>query len=182
LHYRGWLQGPGSAVRAAELFNEGWAPLLVVTGYQQLGLPKSEAELFADIAISRGVPEKAILREPYASNTGLNISLSQKLLESHGVIPKTVILVHKPYMSRRFLATAEAQWRGSNPHFIVQHEHTSFETYAEKNGYRDTVYKLLGDFGRMSFYVEKGFQSFQHIPDEIQAAYDTLLSRGYTTR
>lgn len=172
----------GVATYAAELYNAGFAPKLVVSGFQQPGLEKTEADLFADVALSLGVPESAILREPNAANTGQNITLPQELLTQHNITPKTIILVHKPYMARRFLATAEAQWKGEKPVFITRHEPISRVEYMLRQGRGEVIRKMLGDFQRMRPYAKKGFQSPQVIPDEVQQAYDTLIWRGHKTR
>lgn len=172
----------GVASYASELYSTGFAPLLVFSGYQQSGMDMTEAELFSREAISRGVPESAILREPLAINTGQNITLSQKLLIEHGIVPKTIILVHKPYMSRGFLATAEAQWQGDKPVFITRHEQISRVGYTLRQGRGEVIQKMLGDFQRMRPYAKKGFQSPQDTPPEVQEAYDTLLWRGHKSR
>src|SRR5436305_15343834 len=71
------------AERAAELFLEGWAPLLIFSG--GLGRLTSElwvepeADKFAAIAISKGVPANAILVENKSTNTGENIVYTQAL-------------------------------------------------------------------------------------------------------
>jgi uncharacterized SAM-binding protein YcdF (DUF218 family) len=172
----------GVATYAAELYNAGFAPHIVFSGYQQPGLDKTEADLFAETAMALGVPESAILKEPFAANTGQNITLSQALLTQHGIIPKTVILVHRPSMSRRFLATAEAQWTGPKPTFIIRHEAISRIAYTMRQERGEVIHKMLGDFQRMRPYAKKGFQSVQIIPDQVQQAYDALLWRGHKTR
>src|SRR6476661_5100384 len=96
------------ADRAAELYLEGWAPLLIFAG----GLGRltegmwteSEADLFARIAVEKGVPEEAILIENRSTNTGENIQLVQQLLKAKGLNPQTFIVVQKPYMERRSYA------------------------------------------------------------------------------
>ncbi|HMH70107.1 MAG TPA: YdcF family protein [Candidatus Saccharimonadales bacterium] len=172
----------GAAQYAAELYGMNFAPLIVFSGYQQPGMDMSEAELFAKTALSFGVPESAILREPQAVNTGQNITFSQQLLAEKGIVPKTVILVHKPYMARRFLATAEAQWEGEKPVFITRHESIGRPGYTLRRGRGEVIRKLLGDFQRMRPYGKKGYQSPQEIPEEVQAAYNALLYRGHKTR
>jgi uncharacterized SAM-binding protein YcdF (DUF218 family) len=172
----------GVATYAAELYNTGFAPKILFSGYRQPGMDITEADLFAGTALALGVPESAILKETVAANTGQNITLSQALLTKHGIIPKTVILVHKSYMSRRFLATAEAQWREPKPVFITRHEEISRVAYTMQRGRGEVIQKMLGDFQRMRPYAKKGFQSAQVIPDEVQQAYDTLLWRGHKTR
>ena len=65
------------ADRAAELYLQGWAPLLVFSG----GLGRltegmwtePEADLFAKIAVNKGVPAEDILIENRSTNTGENI-------------------------------------------------------------------------------------------------------------
>lgn len=175
----GGCKDPGVAGHAAELYGLGFAPLIVFTGYKQPGMSETEADFFARIARDRGVPDSAILREPYAKNTGDNIQLSQKLLAENGIIPKKVILVHKPYMLRRFVATADVQWPEPRPSFIGRHEPIGLSEYMIKRGTGETIRKIMGDFQRLRPYAKKGYQSTQDIPDEVQAAYDTLLRRGH---
>ncbi len=59
---------------AADLYLQGWAPLLMVSGnagaLTRERFSKPEAEMFAEIALKKGVPENAILIEAESSNTG----------------------------------------------------------------------------------------------------------------
>lgn len=178
----GGCKDPGVATFVAELFHLGLAPLIVFSGYKQPGMEMTEADFFTKIAHDHGVPDSAIVKEQKASNTGENIRFSQALLAEHNITPQTVILVHKPYMSRRFLATAEAQWQGPPPTFIARHETTSFAEYFAKHERVMVFRKTLGDFQRLRPYAKKGYQSPQVIPDTVQQAYDTLLQRGHKTR
>jgi uncharacterized SAM-binding protein YcdF (DUF218 family) len=178
----GGCTDPGVGACAAELYTLGFAPIILLTGYKQAGMQTTEADFHAAIARDRGVPDSAILRETQAANTGQNITFSQQLLLEKGIIPKTVMLVHKPYMTRRFLATAEAQWEGELPTFIVRHEQISLAEYSMKRGRDEAAFKMLGDFQRMVSYAKKGFQSKQNIPSEVQEAYDVLISHGHRAR
>jgi uncharacterized SAM-binding protein YcdF (DUF218 family) len=109
------------ADRAAALYLEGWAPLLIFAG--GLGRPseglwtETEADLFACIAIEKGVPKEAILIENRSTNTGENIQLVRKLLQEKALDPQTFIIVQKPYMERRSYATFEKNWPGKR--FVV---------------------------------------------------------------
>jgi uncharacterized SAM-binding protein YcdF (DUF218 family) len=172
----------GVARHCADLYHQGLAPLIVFTGYKQLAMQVTEAALFTEEAVKHGVPSAAILQEPNASNTGQNITLSQALLQSQGILPARVILVHKPYMARRFLATAQAQWKEKAPEFIVSHEAISMHDYMQRQGREYTIGKLLGDFDRMTAYVRKGFQAPQIIPPEIAAIRKELQQRGFEGR
>src|SRR5712664_400285 len=64
------------AERAAEVYRDGWAPLLVCSGRLgslTLGIwDRPEAEIFAEVAQRCGVPREQILVEDRATNTGEN--------------------------------------------------------------------------------------------------------------
>ena len=70
------------AERAAELFHQRWAPLLIFSG--GLGAitrdiwSDPEANQFAGIAIKLGVPKDKILIENQSSNTGENILFTKQ--------------------------------------------------------------------------------------------------------
>lgn len=172
----------GLAEYAAELYHSGLTPLIVFSGYQTAKMDTTEADLLADIAQKHGVPESAILRERLASNTGDNITFSARLLERVGIIPKTVILIHKPFMSRRFLATAEAQWPSPQPQFIARHEAISMKDYEIKYGRAGMIRGILGDFSRIERYAKSGHQSPQTIPAKAQHAFEIMAWRGHQIR
>src|ERR1051325_355111 len=73
------------AERGAQLFLEGWAPLIIFSGghgaITRSLWSEPEAERFARIAISLGVPRESILIESHSTNTGENIAFTKKLLE-----------------------------------------------------------------------------------------------------
>jgi len=116
---------------AAALYLEGWAPLLIFAG----GLGRltegvwteSEADLFARIAVAKGVPKEAILVENRSTNTGENIILVRQLLKECNLDPQTFIVVQKPYMERRSYATFAKNWPGKQ--FVVTSPQLSFEAY-----------------------------------------------------
>ena len=74
---------------------------------------ESEADLFARLAIEKGVPKEAILIENRSTNTGENIQLVRQLLQAKSLDPQSFIVVQKPYMERRSLATFEMNWPGN---------------------------------------------------------------------
>src|SRR6185369_3119375 len=90
------------AERGAELFLEGWAPLLIFSG--GLGAitsemwTEAEADQFAAVAIGLGVPEAKILIENRSTNTGENVLFTKLLLAEKQLDPEKFILVQKPYM------------------------------------------------------------------------------------
>jgi uncharacterized SAM-binding protein YcdF (DUF218 family) len=170
------------AERAADLFNEGWAPLLIFAG----GLGRltegmwqeTEADLFARIAMEKGVPKEAILIENRSTNTGENILFVRQLLHDRNINPQTFIIVQKPYMERRSYATFEKNWPGKS--FIVTSPQIAFEDYPnEEIPLEQVINIMVGDLQRIKIYPEKGFQTYQEIPDDVWQAYDRLVEMGY---
>lgn len=98
------------ADRAAEIYLKGVAPLIVFSGFAHPDFGVNEAKLLKSKATDLSVPEGAIITETQATNTGLNIVLSAKKLNQQGANSRKIVLVHRPFMTRRFLATAETQW------------------------------------------------------------------------
>ncbi len=171
------------AERGAELFREGWAPRMVFSG--RLGSltkeiwTRPEAELFAEIAQRQGVPRERMLLETQSTNTGENARLTRTLLEREGMTPKTLIVVTKPYMERRVLATFGKMW--PEPEVIVTSPQIAWEDYPTAEITRErVVHIMVGDLQRIWLYAEKGFQIPQEIPPEVRQAYDQLLAAGYT--
>src|SRR5262249_34421355 len=101
---------------AADLFLQGWAPTLVLSGnvgaLTRGRFSKPEAEIFAEIALKKGVPPEAVLIEAKSTNTGENVMFSRRLIESKGLHPESILLVQKPYMERRSYATLMKIWPG----------------------------------------------------------------------
>jgi uncharacterized SAM-binding protein YcdF (DUF218 family) len=167
----------------ARLYLQGLAPLMVCSGH--VGrltagrFEKSEAATFADAAVRLGVPPSAILIEDASTNTGENIDLSRALLASRGVHPSRVILVQKPYMERRAWATFRRRW--PEPALQVTSPPIPYDQYPTPAIPRDLVINILvGDVQRMRVYAERGFQVPQPVPDDVWAAWEELVARGYT--
>ena len=175
------------AERGAQLFLEGWAPLLIFSGGNGI-ITKNlwrepEADKFAKIAVAMGVPKEKIFVENKSTNTGENILFTRKLLENHRLDPQKFILVQKPYMERRTYATFKKLWPEKD--CVVTSPQTSFEEYlvkySNKEVSRDDVISIIvGDLQRIKIYPEKGFQIQQEIPDDVWGAYEQLVAVGYT--
>src|SRR5436309_5220716 len=96
------------ATRGAELFLQGWAPLLIFAG--GLGSitrhlwEEPEADQFARIATEMGVPADRVLIENRSTNTGENVAFTKQLLAERRIELQKFIVVQKPYMERRSYA------------------------------------------------------------------------------
>lgn len=170
------------AERAAELYHEGWAPLLIFSG--GLGrLTKSEwketeAEIFKQIAIQKGVPSAAILTENESTNTGENILFTQQLLKTLNKDYQTFIVVQKPYMERRSYATFKKHWPDKK--LMVTSPQIPFNRYANDDISMEKVINIMvGDLQRIKLYPAKGFQIEQDIPTIVWSAYEKLVHLGF---
>jgi uncharacterized SAM-binding protein YcdF (DUF218 family) len=170
------------AERAADLYLEGLAPWLVCAG--GLGRltegvwDRAEGDIFADIAVRRGVPAERIIVENRSTNTGENFERTEPLLHARGLDPQTVIVVQKPYMERRAYATAKCHW----PHreILVTSPQLSFEGYPnDEISAEQLVHIMVGDLQRIPLYARLGYQLPQEVPDYVWSAYRQLVDLGY---
>jgi uncharacterized SAM-binding protein YcdF (DUF218 family) len=171
------------AEHCAELLADDWAPLMIFTGaegnFTRGKWPKSEAEMFADVAIEAGALPEKILVEPLATNTGDNVRFTRALCEQKAIAITSAIVVAKPNMNRRALATCQLHWpelqvkcSAPDTHFL--------SSPAPGHTPEDVVSEIVGDLQRMIEYPRLGYQADQEIPAAVRDAYETLVSRGYT--
>lgn len=173
---------------AADLFMQQYAPRILFTGgiahtndLLATSWDMPEAEKFAEVARKKGVPSEHILIEHKATNTGENIRFAYDLLQQHGIFPKTIILVQKPFMMRRALATYIKQWPDLPPTPLLCCPSISFDEYPNEAIDLDAlIHTLVGDLQRMKEYAEKGFQIPEEIPSSVWEAYTALTDAGYT--
>ncbi|CAF1499279.1 unnamed protein product, partial [Didymodactylos carnosus] len=166
---------------AAELYLQGWAPLLIFsggTGVLTKDWQESEADRFAQIARDKGVPSSAILIENKSTNTGENILFTQELLIKYKLSPQTFIVVQKPYMERRSYATFKRHWPDRN--IIVTSPKLSLEEYpCNEISMENMINFMVGDLQRIKIYPEKGFQIYQEIPVNVWNACKRLIELGF---
>jgi uncharacterized SAM-binding protein YcdF (DUF218 family) len=169
------------ADRAAELFHQGLAPMILFsggTGRLTEGWTETEAEQFAARARELGVPAETILIENRSTNTGENIRFSRELLLEKGLDPKSILAVQKPYMERRVLAAMEVQWPGVS--LRVTSPRLSFTDYCtEEIPERMVIEAMVGDFQRILDYPALGFASEQEVPAEAMRAFECLRQQGF---
>lgn len=174
------------AERGAQLFLEGWAPLLIYSGGLG-GITKNmwsepEADQFAAVAVRLGVPPENILIENKSTNTSENVLLTRQLLAEKNLDPQKFILVQKPYMERRSYATFKNWW--PEREVIVTSPRVPFDEYLKNYSNKqlsgdDVVSIMVGDLQRIKLYPAKGFQIYQEIPDAVWAAGQELIEAGY---
>ena len=177
------------AETGAQLFLEGWAPLLMFAG--GLGSvtkgiwTEAEADQFAKAAIGMGVPSESILIENRSTNTGENILFTRQLLAEKELDPQKFILVQKPYMERRSFATFRKVWPEKK--VLVTSPRVSFDEYLdgyanEELSQDDVISIMVGDLQRIKLYPDRGFQIHQEVPPDVWYAYEELVKAGYNQR
>ncbi|MGR5421094.1 YdcF family protein [Vibrio sp. PNB22_4_1] len=167
---------------AAKLYQQNLAPLIVFSGGEGRftdGLfEKSEAETLAEVAKLVGVPSEAILVETQSRNSGENVRFTEQLLKEKGIQCESLILVQKPFMERRAIATFEKQWQSSYSQLqVTSTAHPFFEYINEEMPLMMVLEALMEDFSRIKTYPEKGFQTEQEIPDHVEYSYQALREK-----
>lgn len=172
------------AHRAVDLFKQGRGQYLIFSGgYGKRTsklFTKPEAEVFADVALKRGVPRERIILERESTNTGENVRFTYELLQTMGLRPRALILVQSPYMERRTYATFKKQWPDETVQFSVTSPQLSFDEYPCEAVPEDMfITAMVETLLRMELYPSREFQIKQEIPDEVHKAGMRLLAAGY---
>jgi uncharacterized SAM-binding protein YcdF (DUF218 family) len=175
----------GVPAYAAELYHAGLFPTLVFTGATNPThpdrFPRGEAVHFREHALNLGVPDPAILIEPDATNTGENIALSRAELAAAGTPVASVMLIAMPYMQRRAYATCRKLW--PEVEVVCASQPLEFDDYVKTIGDEVLVTNMLvGDLQRIIEYPKLGFAIEQKVPEDVHAAYQRLLTQGFTRR
>ena len=170
------------AHHGAELFLKGYAPIIIFSGgfgvLTEDRFAKPEAEIFADEALHLGVPADKIYIENKSTNTGENIIFTRDLLDLKHILADSFIVVQKPYMLRRTLATFSKQWPEKS--CSVSSFDISYAEYPNADIPRDLLINIMvGDTQRIKMYPAKGFQIPQDMPDEVWEAWEELVKRGF---
>ena len=88
----------------ADLYRDGLAPVVVVTGGRAVGDRFTESAVSATYLHRRGVPDKAILRESSGRTSWESLAASARFLRSRGI--DEVVLVSDPFHAARIGAIA----------------------------------------------------------------------------
>lgn len=171
-----------TAKYAADLFNRGMAKYVVITGqasrHSSHFLPFSEAEKFAQVMETNGVSRAVLLLEHRATNTGENITFTHQLLAEKSLQPHSFLVVTKPYMERRALATFQKIW--PNQQVVITSLPSIFTSFLdERHSAKRVINAMIGYVYRMRDYAQQGFQVEQEIPMSIWNAVHQLEARGF---
>ncbi|KAF2969615.1 hypothetical protein GQX73_g4022 [Xylaria multiplex] len=155
------------AERAAQLFLDGYGDYLIFSGgsgkLTQGRFDKPEAEIFADIARRLGVPETKLIIEPQSTNTGENFK-------------------NPTWSAEVPFATFKKQWPDPCTEILVTSPRLTWDKYPNKDNPVDLVINIaVGDLIRIRDYPAKGFQIPQDIPENVWAAAQRLIQKGYNS-
>jgi uncharacterized SAM-binding protein YcdF (DUF218 family) len=171
---------------AAGLYHRGFGRLLVCSGAiahqgDLLATPwdRTEAEMYAEVAMSAGVPADRILLERCAQNTAENIRFSRELLEARAIRPRNIVLAVKPFMQRRTWASMAVEWP-EMPATVASPRMTLDEYFTEELTPAKIINIMMGDLQRVWVYGKRGWAAPQRIPPEVRQAFDRLVELGFT--
>lgn len=132
---------------AAELWREGVAPVIVVTGGKQAGDHTNEGMAGYTYLRGLGVPDSALKVEVEGGDTYEELSATRHILDDAG-LGRSVVIVSSPYHAFRSAAIAEEL--GLRPHFSGTGEDVEASSLA-----RETAGVALGriiSFRRLSAF------------------------------
>ncbi len=165
---------------AAELYLRGFGKWLVCSGgiahagdLLETPWDRTEAEMYADVAVGLGVPRECVLLEKQASNTAENFGFTRRLLAERGIEARSLMIAVKPFMQRRAWATKAVQWpeipatMGSPA--LSMDEYFTADLPAEK-----IINIFMGDLQRMWIYGRRGWSAPVELPAEVVDAYRFL--------
>lgn len=197
---------------AAELYLKGYASTIIFSGgYGRITKhiwDAPEAVRFAEIAETDGVPEDAIIIESASSNTGENITNTQRILRGRNLDDKNLIVVERPYRALRTQLSFAAQWPNADitlcspklsySDYLSWYPESLDDTQKKETPHSEAISTpislpatgpitkraflslLVGDIQRIILYGESGFQKKTVIPEHVLNAYQKLIELGYT--
>lgn len=164
------------ARHAAHLYNQGMAPLILISGNRGAYTkewPLSEAEIFANAMKEQHVPEEVLVLEKEATNSQENVRFGMRRLLEVSTPPNHLLLISIPFMMRRCLALfadqyPEIETRACPPPGTL----ADYKAYAPYNFDQ----RLVNEIWRLKNYPAKGFFQPLVLPDEVEKAYAYLIS------
>lgn len=171
---------------AADLYLRAFSPVLICTGGMahlgdllSTGWDKTEAEMFAGVAVARGVPSERILLETRSTNTSDNLRFTRDLLREQGRPAKTILIASKPFVQRRVFAALPIAWPEIQA-TLVSPKMTLDDYFTDQLDPEKVINILLGDLQRLWIYGQRGWTVPQDIPESVRASYRRLAELGFS--
>ena len=167
---------PAVAVRAAELFHAGVAPLVVTTGGVAVPGGGTEAGAIARQLAAVGVPPERIVSEHRSRHTGDNVGHGLSALVLHHGPVRSLVTVAWPFAARRGVATVARQ----HPDIEVRSVPTRCRPGERTPCTPTTVRWAVEQAGRLVRYAAAGFIAPQPRPATVATAVDVLAAALWT--
>lgn len=174
-------------IKCSELLEQNYADKILFTGgYGKLTngvFKKSEAEIYREIAVEKGVDKSKIYIENKSTNTGDNFRFSLKIIEENNIKADKIIIVHNNLSQRRTLSVAKLVMK--NKHISITSPKLTFDEFIirlEQKSAIDVsniISVIVGDVQRTIVYPQLGWQVENDVPEEVINAYYSLKEKGY---
>lgn len=170
------------AEKAAELWHQGLAPIVVASGGVGRLTPKdwkgSEAAKFAEVMYSAGVPHEAVIVEDQSTNLPENIQLSLNALKATGKVARCLILVTLPFAERRILGLCKKQF--SDVEVLMSSPDITYTEFPNEVISKEEALNLIaGELDRLHKFPAKGFSVPEEVPNDILEATASLMEEGF---
>jgi hypothetical protein len=101
------------------------------------------------------------------------------VLGSHRLVTNNVLIAVKALMQRRVWATLAVEWPELTA-TLVSPSMTLDQYFTPELPAEKIINIMMGDLQRIWVYARRGWSAPQRIPDEVRAAYDSLVALGFT--
>lgn len=141
--------------KAVYLYKRKFADKILFTGGFNQKIEKNECDFGREIALKAKVLEKDIYCEDLSLNTKENASESVKIIKKNHLAHKTILLVCKPYHSRRVEMTFAKFFPESRLIMIPTEDERNI---TKDNWWKDkeNISKAMEEIGKISEYFLKG--------------------------
>ncbi|MEV0619786.1 YdcF family protein [Nonomuraea sp. NPDC050404] len=176
----------GVARRAVELYRDGLAPRILVSGgpahVPSGSVFSTEADAIVDVLVRSDVPDAHIYVERLASNTSENFWFSAELLRDLRMSLDCFLIVQKPYCERRTIATAKRRWPEKTVR--VASERVTFAQYCDDAIPVSRILSMLaGEILRLESYAKSGLiECGEPVPASLLDAARALQQAGFNGR
>ncbi len=182
-----WSVDMSVPLHGADLYHRWLLWKIVISGGQGRNTEGvftwSEAEIYKNILLASWVPNDIIYLDILATNTGENVLNSMKIINENNIVFEKIMLIHKPYMERRFYATFEQHYPELASKLIVSSIDDRFDEYVLRDDIwfelHGIINMLVGDLDRIVKYPWLWYQSKQVVPSSVLSACEELKLRWY---
>jgi hypothetical protein len=162
-------------IRAAELYHAKIATQILITGnigpLSKNVFNKPEAQIFRDEMIKHHVPSSSVLIEDKATNTLQNVMLGMNLLLSSNITIESAVLVAKPFLMRRCLATFQHHYNKIK--VLACPPQGPILKFCDRPR-REFAERVLAELHRIKIYSEKGDITPQPLSIDVENGIATI--------